>query len=645
MPSLETTRRSIVEWLLIALIPIGAFAVYWNAVNSPFFFDDFGEITENPSITKLWPLSVPLSPPANGSGVTGRPIVNLSLALNYAFGGLQVQGYHLFNFSIHALSGLLLFGIVRRTLTRPVFSEAYRRAAFPLALVVALIWTLHPLQTESVTCIAQRTESLMGLFYLLALYAFVRSVAAIEGPGNLAAAPRNWRIVSVAACLIGMATKEVMVTAPLVIWLYDRTFVSGSFSAGWKARRGYYLALAGTWLLLAWVVLYSGGERGGTVSMRGGVTPRQYLLRQCDAITLYLKLSFWPHPLIIDYGYAIRTSLSEVWLEGLGIVTLLAATVLALVRRPVVGFLGASFFLILAPSSSVLPLITQTIAEHRMYLPLAAVMCALVCGLFRWWGRGVFLFAVVAILVCAGLTVRRNHDYRSRVAIWSDTAAKLPDNPRAQYTTVKCLLEEGRVEEGLSFLREAQKRLPPDALSLSNTASVLYGMRKLPEALDLFEQAVRIDPNLPQPRANLCNLLTELGRLPEAVAQGRRATELKPNDASAHHNLGQALRASGQTIEAIAQFQEATRLNPELEQPRLAIAGLLLPTQPVEALQHLAMAMKFHPDSPDVHYQLANALAWLGHPDKAISEYQQVLRLRPNDNAAQARLRALRAAP
>ena len=174
-------------------------------------------------------------------------MVNLSLAINYALGGMATWGYHALNLAIHILAGLTLFGVVRRTLLQPSLLTRFGQAALSLALAVAVIWTIHPLQTEAVTYIAQRAESLMGLFYLLTVYCFIR--------GTESETPGIWYKLSVAACLLGMASKEVMISAPLMVLLYDRTFVGGSFRQAWERRRPLYMGLFGTWLLLGYLVV------------------------------------------------------------------------------------------------------------------------------------------------------------------------------------------------------------------------------------------------------------------------------------------------------------------------------------------------------------------------------------------------------
>ena len=152
------------RWLVFGggvAVALAALAVYHNSFSGPFVLDDVPTIPENSTLRDL---SRALSPPAD-AGVGDRPVLNLTFALNYALGGTAVWGYHAVNLLIHALAGIVLFGLVRRTLQRPGLRERYGADALPLGLAVAVLWTVHPLQTEAVTYISERAESLMGLFY------------------------------------------------------------------------------------------------------------------------------------------------------------------------------------------------------------------------------------------------------------------------------------------------------------------------------------------------------------------------------------------------------------------------------------------------------------------------------------------------
>src|ERR1700690_3677086 len=322
-PTMKTTSAWRPEGWVAALgatLAAAAAAAYSGTFAVPMVFDDRDSILSNPTLRHL--VSA-FFPPAE-STVGGRPLLNVTLALNHAVSGTEVWSYHATNLAIHVLAGLTLLGILRRAL-----APRGERQALLVAFSAALLWTLHPLQTESVTYIIQRAESLMGLLYLLTLYCFIRG-AERQGPGP-------WFILSIGACLLGMATKEVMASAPLIVLLYDRTFIAGSFSEAWRRRRGVYAGLAATWLLLGFLILSAHG-RGGTAGLGSGVSWWSYALTQFPAIVHYLRLSLLPHPLVLDYGTALETRALRIVPGLLFVAALLAATVWALFRR---GALGA----------------------------------------------------------------------------------------------------------------------------------------------------------------------------------------------------------------------------------------------------------------------------------------------------------------
>ena len=368
--------------LCVAVILVATAAAYSMSLGGAFLYDDVDSIPGNPSLRHL---SSALAPP-NGVTVSGRPVVNLSFAINYAVSGTGVRGYHALNLAIHAAAALLLFGIVRRTLATPAAGSRSAPECLALALAVALLWSVHPLQTESVAYVVQRAESLMGLFYLLTLYAFIRFAS--TAPGRVA-----WAALSIVSCLLGMGTKEVMATAPMIVLLYDRAFVSGSFRETWDRRKALYLCLATCWVPLAVLVVHAGG-RGGSAGFGSGVPWWAYMLTQFKAIALYLRLSLWPRHLVGDYGRILEGHWVVVALCAGVVLSLVVATWALLRRNSPLGFIGAWFLLILAPTSSVIPVSTEIIAEHRMYLPLAAVVTLGVLALSAVLGRRLFLGAV-----------------------------------------------------------------------------------------------------------------------------------------------------------------------------------------------------------------------------------------------------------
>ena len=602
---------------------MGALAAYHNSFAGPFVFDDVPAIAGNPTIHQFWPLRDVLAPGLDGGlTVSGRPLVNLSLAINYALGGETVWGYHLFNLLIHVLAGLTLFGVVRRTWLQPRLAARFGTAAFPLGFLAAAIWLLHPLQTESVTYVVQRAESLMGLCYLMTLYGFIRSTESVR--------PRRWLWLSFAACLLGMAAKEVMGSAPLMVFLYDRTFVAGSFGEAWHRRGRYYLGLAGTWLLLGWLVLSTAG-RGGTAGFGTTVGPWPYLLTQCQAIVHYLRLVVWPHPLVFDYGTATVGRLAEVWPQALVLVTLAVSTIVAVRRWPAWGFAGAWFFLILAPSSSVVPVASQTMAEHRMYLPLVVVVTLAVAGMYAWLGRRSFFLGGVLAAIGGGFTYQRNADYRSDQALWTDTVAKLPANGRAHNNLGKAVFAAGRPDEALANYREAIRLEPAAPEPHYNLGLAFARLGRPAEAMDHYETALRFQPDYPEAHNNLGNTLLAAGRLDEASTHYQEAIRLRPGWAEAHGNLANVKLEQGRTAEAIQHGEEAVRLDPGFAEGRYNLGNALARSGQLSgALVQFEAALRLKPDYADVANNLGNVLVELGRLPEAVARYEQALLLKPD---------------
>ena len=502
-----------------------AIFAYHNSLGGPFIFDDPLSIADNPTIMRLGDIKEVFTPPTHGEAVQRRPVVNLSLAINYALGGLDVRGYHLFNLAAHVLAGLTLLGVVRRTLSMPAVSENIRKKSLVLSMVVAVIWVVHPLNTDAVTYIIQRTELLAGLFYLLSLYCVIR--------GSSSKRFVAWYGLAVLSCLLGMGSKEAMVSAPLVILLYDRVFLCGSFGEVLRRRWGLYVGLAGTWGLV--LVLIPQGSEGAAVLGKGWDS-LAYAATQWEAISTYLRLCFWPRPLILDYGLYRPTSFWQMMPYAMFIGALLAGIVWALRRRAWIGFLGVWFFAILAPSSSFVPVMNQWAAEKRMYLPLTAVVVMAVVSAYtlgrvlvaRWKmvERLGYVLAGVIIVTLAALTLRRNYDYRSELAIWEDTVSKRPRSSRAY---------NGR---GL----------------------VYWGRGEYETAIADFDRAARLNPNYAKTYNNRGLAYWHKGELEKAVDDFDRAIALKDDFARAYYNRASVHRLKGDYQQANSDFNKAVEL-------------------------------------------------------------------------------------
>jgi hypothetical protein len=405
------------EYLAVILLAVAGVLVYSNAFRGPFVLDDLKAIAENRSIRSLWPPSDVLSPPPR-TAVAGRPVSNLSLAFNYAVGGLDPTSYHAFNVALHVFAALAVFGITRRTLGSPELEARYRGRALPLAVAVALLWVVHPLLTESVNYTIQRTELLVGLFTLLTLYCSIR---AFESPEK-----RLWEVAALFAFALAMGSKELSDVAPIHVLALDALFWSKTIRE--EVRRHWLLYEVLSVVLAVCLLLVATRFRRTLAGfVRDDVTPWEYALTQSGVIVHYLRLAIWPNALAADYdGWALAKSIRDVLPFLLIVGALVARTLWGVLRRKKLAFLGVVFFLVLAPTSSFRPLVNEVAAERRMYLPLAAVIALVVIAgdaLRRRLGAspGIGLAVVLAaVLALAVTTVRRNVVYRTKLAFWCD---------------------------------------------------------------------------------------------------------------------------------------------------------------------------------------------------------------------------------
>ncbi len=613
---------------------IGAAAVlaYHNSFSVPFLFDDVSSITGNQSIRELGTAWVP----PDGLTVSGRPLVNFTLALNYALSGYDVWSYHVLNLLIHVAAACTLLGIVRRTAmgvaidgTRfpgPRSSDTAKlrlsRDATWVALAVALLWTVHPLTTQSVTYIIQRAESLAALLLLLTVWCFIRSVE----PG----ASRAWVGLTWFACLAGMAAKETMVAAPVVVLLYDRLFVAGSWREIRAKRWSRHLALAATWLVLIWLVAGTGG-RAGTAGFGEGVTAGDYALTQIGAVAHYLRLAGWPHPLVFDYGTELARDGWEVGRAAVLVFPLLLGSLWLVWRGRVAGFLGAGFFVLLAPSSSIVPVVTQSMSEHRMYLPLAALVTLAVVGLHRIWGRGGLAVVGVASIMAGVATSARNDDYQTEETIWEDTVLKRPDNPRALTTLGSIYEKNDQLDLALPLLQRAVE-IDPSYLEAQNNLALVWAKRgNYEQAVACYRRAVVLDPSQAMIWSNLGSALVELGRVEEGIDALEKAIVLRPDLASTRLHLASTLARHGRLAEAAAHLNRHLESSPHDAEARgqhgnvLAALGRL-----PEAVVEFEAAVRLQPGNAVWQNQLGMALAQSGKVREALARFQEAIRLRPD---------------
>jgi tetratricopeptide (TPR) repeat protein len=609
----------------VVLLGGAVYLTYGQAVDAPFIFDDPPSIENNPSITRLWPLvgdesaRGPLNPPKD-LPTSGRPLVNLTFALNYHFGGLNPVGYHLFNIAIHFLAAILVGLIVRRMLRLNFFEDRFNSVSGPLAFLSALLWSLHPLNTETVVYVTQRTELMVGLFYLATVYASLRYWATARATGRKA-----WLMLGALACLAGMASKEVMVTAPVIVLLMERTFFTGSFRQALRRSWPLYGGLAVGWILL--LALNFGHPRAGSAGFGLSMSPIVYWFTQAKVLWMYLKLVVWPWPLLIHYQMPYLETFGQAWPWLAATGALVIGTVALLWRRYAAGFVGTWVLLILSPTL-IVPIITEVAAERRMYLPLAALLPLAVAG--SYW------LALQSWKQFSSASVRSKDPARSamgsRGAIYAASVAAL------SVAVVWSFVDEHRLaafHDPIMFWQDTIDHEPDDFVAHNNLGAELMRAARPQEAIEPLHQALRLNPKHFESRINLGTALMRVGRLSEAIGEYQQVLQHYPNSVPGLCDLGIVLGKAGKMQEAMDQLRAAAKIDPHNSAVSYNLGLLLARTRRLpEAIEQFRTALVADPNYFEANVNLGAALATVGQPQEAVGHFQKALEIKPDDCGA-----------
>lgn len=649
----SVASKPILLLLCIATIAISGIAAYSNTMSVPFLFDDIGRIVDETAVRTVWPPTVAM-------GNSNRPFAQYTFALNYAWHGYTVWGYHAVNLGIHVFSALFLFGFARLTLLRcaPKYSEHSDLIAFSIAIV----WVVHPLNTQAVTYIVQRLESLMGLAYLATLYCFAKS----QGSRRTWA----WQLCSVGTCAYGMGCKEVMVSAPIIVLWYDRAFIAKSWRDLIDCRKYYYAMLACTWGVLAWSMLhYQSDYTNGTLWKVEGLSSWTYLLSQSTVIVHYFSLAFWPSAQCVYPAWPVSNSIRDVLPQFTFIAGLILLTMWAIRYRPHWSFLGGCFFLVLAPTSSVIP-IKDLAFEHRMYLPLGAVISFMFLGFFEvvcrlsvgtLLARRLQLAAALLAATALGIAAfERNKVYVSEVSVWKDTLIKAPRNvsvwvglggilakekkyeearehfvqalevapndSNANATYAGLLIELGEYELAGKHLRAALQNNAGNVDAITNMGHLQSRLGNFSAAAKCFEAAILNAPNDEELQSCLIASLIRGGNLSDAERFSHANLELRPNSAKANVDYASVLVAMTENAKAIKYCEKAIALDGSLSTAHATLATIEPALE--KAIQHITKAIELEPLSSDYNRTLGDMLM-RSNPKDAIEKFEIALKAEP----------------
>ncbi|CAN2042292.1 protein O-mannosyl-transferase [Candidatus Magnetomoraceae bacterium gMMP-15] len=593
--------------VLLYILVIAGFLVYSNALQGPFMFDDGNNIVVNPHI-RLIKLSLDgLERAAFKSVHSHRPVANISFALNYYFHQYHVVGYHIVNVLIHIITGMLLFVFIQITLSLPGVN-ADKSSSLWISFFTALLWLVHPIQTQSVAYIVQRMNSMAAMFYVLSFLFYVKARLAEK---------KRWALFAgcVLAGLLAMGCKEIAVTLPFFILLYEWYFFQ-DLSKLWLKRNAIYLIVLGI-ILISIVFIYMGPnpvERILSTYVNRDFTLTQRLLTEFRVVIHYLSLLFYPHPsrLNLDYDFPLSTSLIHPVSTLLClclIIFLIGFAIYSAKKERLISFGILWFFGNLVIESSVIGL--EIIFEHRTYLPSIFVSLIIVMLTYRYvklkWFKPALLCAIA--LVCSVWTYERNKVWSDHVVLWRDCVAKSPQKARPHNNLGMALAHEEKFDEAILSYKKAFSIKPNYAEAYNNIGVALSSIGKVDNSIIFYNKALKIKPDYSQAYNNLGLALSSLGKANEAISYFLKSLQIDPAFIPAYNNLGKELRGQGKVDEAILYYRNALRIAPNSVKVHNNIGvALAIKGQLNEAIEHFRNALQINPDAKDAHQNLQKAL-------------------------------------
>lgn len=505
----------------VIIISLLGIIVYSNTFFCSFHFDDLPSIINNPSIrdirnlVDIW------------SFLPRRFILYLSIALNYHFNGLNVFGYHLFNLLVHLASACFLSWLVLLTFSTPGMKGAFAgdvkgNIANVISLFAGLVFVTHPIQTQAVTYIVQRDASMAALFYLVSLSLYVKFRLCPE---------KIYYVGSLISAIAAMFTKETAITLPLMILLYEVSFLETKGSINWKSLAPFLMTIF--IIPLTMFMTETGASRLQQLRSEPGISSMHYLLTQFRVMGTYVRLVFFPVNQNIDYDYPVFKNIFElpVLCGFLFLTAILYSAKRLFPKYRLVSFSIFWFFLTLLPESSFLP-IKDVIYEHRLYLPMAGFSMFLVSSVYYILGRHNFramAITLTMIIACYSvLTYQRNEVWKDEFTLWGDTVQKSPHKAR------------GYINLALAYSREG------------NIAQAIFD----------YNMAIKADPKYADAYYNRGLEYYRQGRLSQAFFDFNKVIEINPGNADAYNNRGLVYYGQNNYLQAISDYDKALGINP-----------------------------------------------------------------------------------
>jgi len=617
----------------VLLLWATVFAAYSNSFKAELTFDNVPIISEDPRIREatsdnlrsIFTGQYWYNKPASG---LYRPLTTISYLVNYAVlgNGPRPPGYHWINLTLHELNVALVYVLGLTIFADPV-----------LAMVLAGIWGVHPILTESVTNIVGRADLLAAFGVLAGLLCYIRSTT--DDRRRI-----YWLLMMTTSQAIGLFSKESAAVLPAIILLYD---VTPYEPRTLKNRAPGYAFLTAPFVLFSALRAASHPEllinfQENPLIHAGFLAAR---LTAVKVIGAFIGLFAWPGNLSADHSYnAVPIfGTGDIWenVKALLALALLAAAIVFAIRWrrrwPALFFFALFFLVALLPTSNLVILIGSIMAERFMYLPavgLAGCVVAVAAAL-KWSQPRVLALTGILCLALGARTFVRNADWHDQVTLWTSAIQATPKAARPYNNLGYEMQKMGRLPEAIADYRAALRVYPDYAEAHYNLANTLLQTpRGLQEAIAEYQWSIRIAPRYAEAHVNLGNALSRIpGKFDDAIGEFQIALQIRPDYAEAHNNLGNILTQNPARLpQAVGEFQAALHISPGYAEAHNNLGNALARIQGrlPEAVLELQSAIRIKPDYAEAHNNLGNA--WMqtpGHLQDATQEFQTALRINP----------------
>ncbi|MFH0795732.1 MAG: tetratricopeptide repeat protein [Candidatus Omnitrophota bacterium] len=615
--------------LAIIFIFFLGFLIYSNTFQSPFQFDEELFILHNSAIQNLWNIK------DIWNFAPTRFITYLSFALNYHFHQLHVSGYHLVNLVIHISTAILVRWFILLTFSTPVMANQknYREHDL-IALFGGLLFVTHPVQTSAVTYIYQRAASLAAFFYLASLCLYIKARLLKNETSKKTGGWKRYYGGSLLTAVLAIFTKEITITLPLMIMLYEVIFLKEGKKSYWKYPVPFFMTIP----LMFFAKSLNSINFGIRSFTRETITiaRSQYLLTQFRVIITYLRLLLIPVNQNIDYDYPTAKTLFTlpVFASLLLLLLILALGISLFRKNRLISFSIFWFFLALALESSIIP-IKDVIFEHRLYLPMVGYCIFLPTTLYYLFGekrlRTVVTILIIMVSGYSALAYARNRVWKDKLTLWNDTVQKSPHKARPYNNRGVAYLNKGAFDKALADFNQAISINPNYAEVYNNRGEAYWNKGDSDKAIADYNQALSINPNYFNAYNNRGEAYWNKGDSDKAIADYNQAISLNPNFDNAYKNRGIAYGSKGDYDKALADFNQAISINPNYADA-YNNRGVAYSNKGAsdKALADFNQAISLNPNYADAYYNRGMVYWNKSDSDKAIVDFDQAISLNPN---------------